>query len=463
MEKVSSGVLSYKNVLSGKNILVCGIAKSGISAAILLKSLGAHVTVSDIKQREKVEADALYLEENGISLFLGKNPDDIINEFELVVVSPGIPYDLPFLNKARSLGIEVISEVELSYRLCRAKIIAITGTNGKTTTTALTGEIMDAFYDAAFTVGNIGVPFCSKVSDATENGIMVAEISSFQMETAKDFKPWISAVLNITPDHLNRHKTMEKYIEAKEMVFKNQEASDYTVLNYDDESCRAMAEKTNADVIFFSRKEQLEKGIFVRGNDIYIKWQGIDEALINKSELHILGEHNVENVMAASAISLCAGVSLDVLRNCLKKFKGVEHRIEYVRTFNDVDYYNDSKATNSDAAIKALEAINKPIVLIGGGRDKTGDFSDWIKLFEGRVKCVVALGEAADLIIETCKAYNFMNFYKANTMKDAVEISASKADAGDCVLLSPACASFDMFDNYEQRGEVYKEFVRNLH
>lgn len=446
----------------GKKVLVCGIAKSGISAAYLLKSLGADTTISDIKERDKIEKEAAALENANIKLFLGKNPDEIVNEFDLIIISPGIPYDLPFLNKARDAGIKVWGEIELASRVCKSPIIAITGTNGKTTTTALTGEILKTYKPDTFVAGNIGIPFCNKAGQTSDDGFAVAEISSFQLETIESFKPRISAILNITPDHLNRHKTMENYADIKANIFKNQTGSDFVVLNYDDEYCRRMGVKTNAKVLFFSRKQELAEGVFLTGSDIYVKWKGYDGILLNKDELLIFGNHNIENIMASIGIALCSGVPFDIIKDVLKKFKGVEHRIEYVRTLDGVDFYNDSKATNVDAAIKAIEAMDKPIILIGGGRDKTGDFSEWVKLFQENVKCLIAIGEAADLIIETCKAYNFMNFHKANSMKDAVDISFSNAVDGDCVVLSPACASFDMFDSYEQRGNIFKEFVLGL-
>lgn len=445
-----------------KKALVCGIARSGIAAAELLQQLGAKPAVSDIKERHQIEKEAAALEAKGIRLLLGQSPDAYIQEFDLIVVSPGIPYDLPFLNKARAMGINVWGEIELASRICQAPVIAITGTNGKTTTTALIGEILKKHNPKTEVVGNIGMPFCAKAEQAAPDGLIVAEISSFQLETTKTFHPRVSAVLNITPDHLNRHKTMEIYIRTKEKIFMNQTAEDFVILNYDDGYCRQMADKTAAKPLFFSRAAQLAEGIFLYGGDICIRWQGIDAVCVNKSELLIFGDHNIENVMAAIGAALCAGVPTETIRAVLRAFKGVEHRIEYVRTLDGIDFYNDSKATNVDAAIKAIEAIEKPIVLIGGGRDKTGDFSDWVQLFKNKVKCVIAIGESADLIIETCKTYQFTAVYKANTMKDAVETAYTKAADGDCVLLSPACASFDMFDNYEQRGEIFKACVLGL-
>lgn len=450
--------MDYRN----KKVLVSGIAKSGISAAILLKKLGADVIIQDIKQAENLGDEPEKLAKLGIKLYLGKNPDDIVENQDLIIVSPGIPCDLPFIKKAESLNIPVWSEVELAYTLCNCPVIAVTGTNGKTTTTALIGEIVKNYISTSEIVGNIGIPFTEKVLNLKENSYVIAEISSFQLEKINTFKPKISTVLNITPDHLNRHKTIENYIAAKERIFENQDKNDYLILNFDDEACRKMKEKAKSNVIFFSRQTKLNYGVFADETSIYIKMDGYDDKIIDIDEMKILGGHNVENAMAAIAVSACAGIPIDIIKKTLKEFKAVAHRIEYVTTINDIEFYNDSKGTNPDAAIKSIEAMKRPIVLIGGGYNKGSDFSQWVKTFEGKVKHLVVIGEVSDLIIETAKAYNFNNFDKVNTLKDAVELCYSKAEPGDCVLLSPACASWDMFDNYEQRGDLFKEFVFNL-
>ncbi|MBR3910399.1 MAG: UDP-N-acetylmuramoyl-L-alanine--D-glutamate ligase, partial [Anaerotignum sp.] len=317
---------------NGKKALVCGMARSGIAAAKLLKSLGAEVTLQDMKKREDIAADVLNLENEGIVLYTGANPDDIACEQDIIVLSPGIPCDLPFINAAEAAGVSVISEVELAYGLTKCPITAITGTNGKTTTTTLTGEIMKAVYGNTAVVGNIGIPYSEEVEHLTEKDWVVAEISSFQMEKAKEFHPHISAVLNITPDHLNRHKTMEVYIAMKERVFEKQTAEDFCILNYGDEACRKMADKTAAKVFFFSSSEKLEEGIYLDGENIEVRWGAINETLINVNDLQILGVHNHENVMAAAAMAICANIPLDIIREVLKAFAGVEHRIEYVAT-----------------------------------------------------------------------------------------------------------------------------------
>ncbi|MBQ8734017.1 MAG: UDP-N-acetylmuramoyl-L-alanine--D-glutamate ligase [Anaerotignum sp.] len=445
---------------NGKKALVCGMAKSGIAAAKLLKKLGAEVTLQDMKKREDIAADVLNLENEGIVLYTGANPDDIACEQDIIVLSPGIPCDLPFIAAAEAAGVSVISEVELAYGLTECPITAITGTNGKTTTTTLTGEIMKAVYGNTAVVGNIGIPYSEEVERLTEKDWVVAEISSFQMEKAKEFHPHISAVLNITPDHLNRHKTMEVYIAMKERVFEKQTAEDFCILNYGDEACRKMADKTAAKVFFFSSSEKLEEGIYLDGENIEVRWNGINETLINVNDLQILGVHNHENVMAAAAMAICANIPLDIIRSVLKSFAGVEHRIEYVATVDGVDYYNDSKGTNVDASIRAVLAMKKPIVLIGGGYDKGGSFDEWTQLFPGRVKHLVLIGVTAPKVRESAEKFGFTAISDCETFKEAVDLCREKAEDGDCVLLSPACASWGMFDNYEQRGDMFKEQVR---
>ena len=445
---------------NGKKALVCGMARSGIAAAKLLKKLGAEVTLQDMKKREDIAAEVLNLENEGIVLYTGANPDDIACDQDIIVLSPGIPCDLPFILAAEEAGVSVISEVELAYTLTKCPITAITGTNGKTTTTTLTGEIMKAVYGNTAVVGNIGIPYSEEVERLTEKDWVVAEISSFQMEKAKEFHPHISAVLNITPDHLNRHKTMEVYIAMKERVFEKQTAEDFCILNYGDEACRKMADKTATKVFFFSSSEKLEEGIYLDGENIEVRWDGINETLINVNDLQILGVHNHENVMAAAAMAICANIPLDTIREVLKAFAGVEHRIEYVATVDGVDYYNDSKGTNVDASIRAVLAMKKPIVLIGGGYDKGGSFDEWTQLFPGRVKHLVLIGVTAPKVRESAEKFGFTAISDCETFKEAVDLCREKAEDGDCVLLSPACASWGMFDNYEQRGDMFKEQVR---
>ena len=445
---------------NGKKALVCGMARSGIAAAKLLNRLGARVTLQDMKKREEMSADVLALEGEGIVLYTGANPDEIACAQDLIVLSPGIPCDLPFIAAAEAAGIAVISEVELAYSLTPCPITAITGTNGKTTTTTLTGEIMKTAYSKTAVVGNIGVPYSEEVEGLTEKDWVVAEISSFQMEKAKEFHPHISAVLNITPDHLNRHKTMDVYIAMKERVFAKQTAEDFCILNHGDAACRKMADKTAAKVFFFDSSETLAEGIYLDGDAIEVRWGAINETLIHVDELQILGVHNYENVMAAAAMGICAGIALDTIRTVLKGFAGVAHRIEYVATVDGVDYYNDSKGTNVDASIRAVLAMKKPIVLIGGGYDKGSSFDEWTKLFPGRVKHLVLIGVTAPKVRASAEKFGFTAISDCETFAEAVDLCREKAEDGDCVLLSPACASWGMFDNYEQRGDMFKEQVR---
>ena len=437
------------------------MAKSGISAAFLLKDLGANVTLQDLKEKERL-GDISYIENKGIKIYSGKNPDEIIGGMDLAVVSPGIPTSLPFFEIAKKAGVKVISEVELSYMVTPCPVIAITGTNGKTTTTALTGEIIKEKYPSCAVVGNIGVPYSGEVLRLNKDDYVVAEISSFQLETSYSFHPHISAVLNITPDHLDRHKTVENYTRIKEKIFSNQDENDFTVLNYDDPATRNMALRTKAKVFFFSSGHKINEGIYIDNGNIMLKRHGKDRFILNVKELKILGTHNYENVMASVAIALCAGIDIDSIIEVVKKFPGVEHRIEFVRSVDGVDYYNDSKGTNCDAAVRGILAMVKPCVLIGGGYDKGAEYDEWVEKFSGRVKHLVLVGATKDKIAECCLKHGFNNFTKADTFEEAVVLSKNIAESGECVLLSPACASWGMFSNYEERGNMFKEIVGNF-
>ncbi|MCI8804578.1 MAG: UDP-N-acetylmuramoyl-L-alanine--D-glutamate ligase [Clostridiales bacterium] len=451
----------------GKKVLIVGMARSGISAAILLKKLGACVIVSDSKTEDKISDEVLMLKAYDISLYLGKNPDDIIKEQDLIILSPGVPSDLPFISEAEKNNIVVWSEVELGYRLCPCPVIAITGTNGKTTTTSLVGEIFRNYKKNTEVVGNIGIPFTEKVLSLDDRSFAVAEISSFQLEKIDKFKPFVSAILNITPDHLNRHKTLENYILTKARIFENQNENNYLILNYDDSVCRRMKNSARCETLYFTESDSLEKiglseGVYSNQESIFIKFREYNQKVIDISELKILGRHNVQNAMAAVGISLAAGVPMSVIINTLKNFKAVEHRIEYVTTINDIEFYNDSKGTNPDAAINAINAMKRPICLIGGGYDKKSDFDKWIKTFAGKVKYFAVIGEVSDKIISTCEKYGFKNYKKANSLEDAVKMCFQNAEEGDCILLSPACASWDMFESYEERGNLFKKFSCEL-
>jgi len=442
--------------MKDKKALVCGIARSGVAAARLLKKHGARVTLQDLKPAEKLNVSISGLEADGFTLYLEHNPDDIVADFDIVIISPGIPVELPFVEKAKACGIPVIGEIELAYGYCPCPITAITGTNGKSTVTALIGDIMKAVKPKTAVVGNIGVPFSEYVETLTADDWAVAEISSFQLETIASFHPKISLVLNVTPDHLDRHKTMERYAGLKESIGKYQTNDDFMILNADDAYCFRF--QSDARRVCFSVSRVLNEGFFLNNGCVHIRFNGMDADLISASDTDIL----TENVLAAVAAGVCAGAPLENIKQAILNFKALEHRIEFTRELNGVRFYNDSKATNTDSAIKGLMAMRRPVILIGGGYDKHADYSDWVKLFEGRVKHLILLGEVADKIAETCRACNFTGFERVNSLKDAVDAAYGKAEPGDCVLLSPACASWDMFDDYEQRGRLFKEFVNLL-
>lgn len=447
---------------TNKKVLVCGMAKSGAAAAFLLKKHGADVTAQDAKTEDMLGELPAQLKEKGIKLILGRNPEDEVAQFDMLVMSPGVPLDLPFVKKAYGLGKTVIGETELGFLFTESPFIGITGTNGKTTTTTLVGEIMKNAGMLAGTVGNIGTPLTGCAEGTNAKDWFVAELSSFQLETISTFRPRVCAVLNITPDHLNRHKTLENYILAKERVFENQTAEDFTVLNYNDPATRDMAKRTKAKVIFFSLDKSLDEGVYSDEKSMYIRALGYDEKVLDIDDMNIIGGHNVENAMAAIACGVCAGVSLDVIRKTLREFTAVEHRIEFVKEVNGVKYYNDSKGTNPDASIKAVMAMKSPICLIAGGYDKGSDFAEWIDTFDGRVKYVAVIGAVKEKICETLDKAGFKNYERADDFNEAMELCTRNAVPGDCVLLSPACASWDMFKSYEQRGEIFKDYVRGL-
>ena len=372
-----------------------------------------------------------------------------------------MPTDTPFIDFFRERNVPIWSEIELAYHSAKGKLIAITGTNGKTTTTALTGQIMKDYMDSVFVVGNIGTPYTLEAGKTTEESVTVAEISSFQLETIHDFKPDASAILNITPDHLNRHHTMEAYVAVKESIARNQDKSSRCILNYEDPYTREFGNHVSAEPFYFSSARKLEKGIYLEGDTIVLA-DGKIQPLLNIHEMKLLGTHNVENVMAAIALTYSMGVPLASIIATVKEFRAVEHRIEYVATKKGVEYYNDSKGTNPDAAIKGIQAMNRPTILIGGGYDKGNTYDEWIEAFDGKVKYLVLLGQTREAIAECAKAHGFTNIILADSLEEVVSICAEKAQPGDAVLLSPACASWGMFPNYEVRGKQFKELVHKL-
>lgn len=447
--------------LEGKRVLVAGTGISGIGAANLLTEAGIETVLYDgnealnkeeIRQRVK----------HPVEVILGELTDEMIEAFDLMVLSPGISVNAPFVQKFKEHKIPVWSEIELAYYFSRGEIAAITGTNGKTTTTALVGEIVKCQYDSSFVVGNIGIPYTNVALDTKEESVIVAEISSFQLETIQQFRPKVSAVLNITPDHLDRHGTVECYADTKLKIAMNQTENEYCVLNYDDPTTRAMGMRIKAVPVYFSRLEKLEKGVYLDGDDFVISWNGTRQVICTMQDINLLGGHNHENILAAIAISYFMGVKPEAILEGVRKFKGVAHRIEFVAEINGVAYYNDSKGTNPDAAIKGIMSMDRPTILIGGGYDKGGSFKDWIRSFDGKVKCLLLLGATKERIAEEAKECGFFDYKFVDSLEEAVKVAYELAQSGEAVLLSPACASWDMFDSYEQRGTMFKDYVRSL-
>ena len=448
-----------------RRVFVAGTGKSGISAAKMILKMGGEVILYNSNEGTDERAVlSNFAPGDPVELVRGKLYPSRLRGVNLAIMSPGIPLTAPFVPVLDSAKIPLIGELELAYQASKGKLAAITGTNGKTTTTALVGEILKKHYEDVHVVGNIGNPFTEEALDTGEDSATVVEVSSFMLETIMDFHPNVSAILNITPDHLDRHGTMENYTRCKEAIALNQTEEDWIILNYDDPELRRFGKEKylKPHVIWFSSTEEVPEGMYLKEDDIFFKEKGTTTHVVNTGELQLLGRHNYENVMAAAAIGLKMGVPLLKVIEALKKFKAVEHRIEFVRERCGVKYYNDSKGTNPDAAIQALKAMPGPTILIGGGYDKNAQYDDWVKLFPGRVKHLVLLGQTRDKISECCKKYGFTEIMYAEDMDEAVKACASYADVGDYVLLSPACASWGMFDNFEERGRIFKECVNNL-
>ncbi len=448
--------------MSHKKVLVFGSGISGIGACNLLTKVGKHVILYD--GNTAIDSDKLreQLDNcNGVEIILGELRAELMDTLEFVVMSPGVPTDLPIVKQMCEMGIPIWGEIELGFAYGKGDVLAITGTNGKTTTTALLGEIMSNYVDGVYVVGNIGNPYTTVALDMQQNSVAVVEVSSFQLETIHTFRPRVSAILNITPDHLNRHHTMENYIAAKEDIAKNQTKDETCVLNYEDETTRKFGQKTKANVLYFSSQRILDKGIYLDNGDIIYK-DKTEVVVCNVNELKLLGTHNYENVMAASAMALAYGVPIEVVRQTVKEFAGVAHRIEFVCEKHGVAYYNDSKGTNPDAAIKAVQAMNRKTVLIGGGYDKDSEYDEWIESFDGKVTYLVLLGQTKEKIAEAAKKAGFEHVIMTQTLEEAVTTCAELAKPGEAVLLSPACASWGMFKNYEERGDKFKELVNAL-
>jgi UDP-N-acetylmuramoylalanine--D-glutamate ligase len=445
--------------LNGKRVLVVGLGKSGVASALFLKKHGARVTVSDTKTGDELHNEIPVLLDNGIAVETGGHGERTFRGQDLIVVSPGVPVDAPPLVQARALGATVIGEIELAARFLPGPMIAITGSNGKTTTTTLVGEIMTAAGLPTLVGGNIGTPAISLADWACPDSVVVLEVSSFQLETIQTFHPKVAVVLNVTPDHLDRHRTFDSYVDAKARIFENQRSEDFSIFNADDETCVAMAARSKAQVFWFSRQKEIEQGVWVRDGNIVFRNGAQQHEVLQVSEIPLKGAHNLENVLAAVCAGSLMGCAPKRIRQAVTAFKAVEHRLEFVATIRGVEYYNDSKATNVDATIKAIESFPANIHLILGGKDKGSDYSVLNDLLRQRVKRVYTIGAAAEKIESQIKNVEVV---RAETLENALRKANAVAEAGDVVLLAPACASFDQFKNYEHRGQLFKEIVGTL-
>lgn len=452
-------------MLKGQKCLVVGSGISGVGAVTLLQKMNGNIILFD----EKLSLEQLQAKvPEGIeALCYSKElPQEILSRIDIVVLSPGVPTDLPLIKKLEALGACIIGEIELGYMMEHGQVIAITGTNGKTTTTTLVGEIMKAHLgtEKTFVVGNIGNPYTLEVLKTTQDSVTVGELSSFQLETVLMFHPRVAAILNVTPDHLDRHYTMGAYAAAKENIAINQDSDEICVLNYENEYTRDFGEnRCPSRVVYFSSARELENGYFLQEENICRAVDSRTEVLLNiHKDMNLVGICNVENVMAAIAIAQGMQVPMDTILQVIKNFRAVEHRIEFVATKRGVDYYNDSKGTNPDAAIQGIRAMNKPTILIGGGYDKRNEYDEWIESFDGKVKWLVLIGQTREKIAQCARAHGFDKIKMADTYEECLSLCTRLAEEGDAVLLSPACASWGMFPNYETRGRLFKEYVNSL-
>ena len=456
--------------IDGKKVIVVGTGKSGIGSAVLIEKNCELKKIYDGNDKAEIDAVKEQLTQKlgfltKAEVVTGEFPKHITNDAALCVLSPGVPVDADFVVYMKEQGIPIWGEVELAYNFAKGTVLAITGTNGKTTTTSLVGQIMQEYFEHVFVVGNIGNPYTEAASLMTQDTVSVAEISSFQLETIDHFHPKVSAILNITPDHLNRHHTMENYVAAKEAVTRNQTKDDFCILNYENAYTKAFGERCPASVIYFSSARRLDDGIFYEGDEIFLARDKKAQRLLNvKTDMNLVGLCNIENVMAAIGISMSAGVPMQNILATIRRFVAVEHRIEFVAEKNGVVYYNDSKATNTDAAIQGIKAMERPTVLIGGGYDKGSAYDDWIQSFDKKVKKLVLIGQTREAIATCAVKCGFpkADILFADSFQEALDTCVQEACAGDAVLLSPACASWGMFPNYEVRGQQFKEYVNGL-
>jgi UDP-N-acetylmuramoylalanine--D-glutamate ligase len=451
--------------IKDKRILVVGLGKSGVASAQFLQARGAKVTVSDSKSPDQLSSEIPALLDRGIAVETGGHGERTFRGQDLIVVSPGVPSGSAPLVQARVYGVPIIGEIELAAQFLQGRILAITGSNGKTTTTTLTGEILAAGGFPVVVGGNIGTPAIALVEQSTPATFVVLEVSSFQLETIQTFRPFISAILNITPDHLDRHRTLEAYVKAKARIFenqntKNQSEADYCVLNADDPAANDLTGRVPCPVLHFSRRSEVAAGAFVRKGKIFFRQESGEHEILPIEEITLQGAHNLENVLAAVCMASLAGCPAEKIRQAVSEFKAVEHRLEFVAEIAGVRYFNDSKATNVDATIKALESFPANIHLILGGKDKGSDYSVLNNLLRERVKRVYTIGAAAEKIASQIQ--QAAEIVPAGTLENAVHRAADSAIPGDVVLLAPACASFDQFQSYEHRGRVFKAVVRAL-
>ncbi len=449
-------------MLQNKMVTVVGSGISGIAAVKLLKKHNAIVVLYDSKE----ELDKQKIIQNigfEVEIVNGIFTEELKQRTELLILSPGVPTDLPFIVSLKEQGVPIWGEIELAYKCAKGHFIGITGTNGKTTTTALTGEIMRQYFEEVFVVGNIGIPYTQMADEIGEQAVTVAELSSFQLETVQeDFMPEVSMILNLTPDHLDRHYTMENYASAKLNIARYQTKEQTCILNYEDMLLREYAKQLSCQILWFSSVHKLSEGLYLEGNQIFYATEGNITEICKIEELNILGTHNYENAMAAIGASLCMGIPLESIRKGLMSFHAVEHRIEFVATKRGVDYYNDSKGTNPDAAIKGIQAMQKPTLLIGGGYDKGSEYEDWIRAFDGKVKHFILIGQTKEKIAKTARELGVPSIVLKDTFQEAMDFCVENAVSGDAVLLSPACASWGMFKNYEERGKVFKDYVKGI-
>lgn len=447
-----------------KRVLIIGMARSGIAAAQLLLSHGAIPILNDTKKADAFGDDLLPLQNTACEFHLGEDPFILLDRCDAVVISPGVPIDAPIVKAAKEQGIPLIGELELAFSLLQGEVMAVSGTNGKTTTVTLLGKMFENAGRITHVAGNIGYPLSAVALTSKKSDAVVVEVSSFQLESVKTFHPCVAALLNITEDHLNRHGTMEQYIRLKQRIFENQTAEDVAVLNMDDPILMKMADKMKARVAFFSRTQSVQNGACVEDGKIVWRWDGIIKPICDADQILIPGPHNLENALAATAMAASRGVPAAVIRHTLQSFTGVEHRIEKVRVFEGVTYINDSKGTNVDSTIKAVLSMKAPTVIILGGYDKHTDFTPLSREIQQSdfISHAVVIGETARQITQSLEDVGYHSITQAYSMEDAIAKARALAVSGGNVLLSPACASFDMFRDYEQRGEIFKEIVMRL-